>query len=178
MFGICKTDFYKISFTWNYFINKRRMDIRIVHFTPNFKDDFYTLNAQWLNHYYFITPEDEVLLVNPEKIIEKGGGVFFALNGNIAVGTCAIVPESSSIFELIKMGVDPNVQGNGIGSLLMKACIEFAKERKADLITLETAVPLKAAIHLYEKFGFVKTSEEYTHPVFKRVTFKMQLLLQ
>jgi putative acetyltransferase len=146
------------------------MDIRIVHFSEKFKDDFYRLNAQWLNEFYFITNEDEAILRNPEKIIEKGGWVFFALVDNNPVGTCAIVPESNSTFELIKMGVDPKVQGNGIGALLMKACLQIAKEQNARLITLETAVPLKAAIHLYEKFGFVKTSEEYTHPVFKRVT--------
>ena len=153
------------------------MDIRIVQFSQNLKNDFYKLNAQWLNQYYFVTEEDEILLKNPERIIEKGGAIFFAIVNNIAVGTCAIVPESSSVFELIKMGVDPLEQGKGIGSLLMIACVKFANERHAKLITLETAVPLKAAIHLYEKFGFVKTSDEYTHPVFKRVTFRMELSL-
>lgn len=153
------------------------MDIRIVHFSPDFKDDFYRLNAQWLSQYYFVTKEDEVLLRNPERIIEKEGEVFFALFNSVPVGTCAIVPENSSTFELIKMGVDPDFQGMGIGALLLSTCLQFAKDRNASMIKLETAVPLKAAIHLYEKFGFVKTSEEYTHPVFKRITFRMELLL-
>ena len=153
------------------------MDIRIVHFSQDFKEDFYRLNAQWLNKYYCVTEEDEDLLRNPERIIEKDGGVFFALFNSIPVGTCALVPENNSTYELIKMGVDPEFQGKGIGALLMNACLQFARDRNAKMITLETAVPLKAAIHLYEKFGFVKTSEEYTHPVFKRVTFKMELLL-
>ncbi len=151
------------------------MDIRIIHFSDKFKDDFYRLNAQWLNEFYFITKEDGVILRNPEKIIENGGWVFFALLDDVPVGTCAIVPESDSTYELIKMAVDLQAQGKGIGSLLMQACLQIAKEHNAKSVTLETAVPLKAAIHLYEKFGFIKTSEEYTHPVFKRVTFKMEL---
>ncbi len=153
------------------------MNIRIVQFESQYRDDFYYLNAEWLNKYYFVTDEDEVLLKNPEKIIEEGGMVFFALLNNDVVGTCAIIPEAEKTFELIKMGVSSIVQGNGIGSLLLTACLNLAKEKGAEQITLETAVPLKAAIHLYEKFGFKKTSEEYTHPVFKRTTFKMQLIL-
>lgn len=151
------------------------MDIRIVHFRPEFKNAFYQLNSQWLNEYYFVTKEDETLLKNPEAIIEKGGEVFFALLNDKVVGTCAILPDTDQVYELIKMGVDPEVQGKGIGSRLMMKCLQFAKENKASHVVLETAVPLKAAIHLYEKFGFVKTSEEYEHPVFKRVTFKMEL---
>ena len=158
--------------------NLKRMNIRIVDFNYKFKNDFYRLNAIWLNQYYSVTKEDEILLNNPEAIIKKGGRVFFALLNDEAVGTCAILPESNSVFELIKMSVDPEVQGKGIGSLLMIACLEFVNDRNGSIITLETAVPLKAAIHLYEKFGFVKTSEEYTHPVFNRVTFKMELNLK
>ncbi|MBP6533038.1 MAG: GNAT family N-acetyltransferase [Bacteroidia bacterium] len=153
------------------------MNIRIVHFSPEHKDDFYNLNAEWLNKYYFVTNEDEVLLRNPERIIENGGMVYFALLNEEVVGTCAIIPEENNSFELIKMGVSPKAQNKGIGSLLMTACVNFVKQQNANQITLETAVPLKAAIHLYEKFGFIRTSDEYTHPVFKRVTFKMKLNL-
>ncbi len=153
------------------------MNIRIVHFSPEHKDDFYNLNAEWLNKYYFVTNEDEVLLRNPERIIENGGMVYFALLDEEVVGTCAIIPEENNSFELIKMGVSPKAQNKGIGSLLMTACVNFVKQQNANQITLETAVPLKAAIHLYEKFGFIRTSDEYTHPVFKRVTFKMKLNL-
>jgi len=153
------------------------VNIRIVHFSPEHKDDFYNLNAEWLNKYYFVTNEDEVLLRNPERIIENGGMVYFALLDEEVVGTCAIIPEENNSFELIKMGVSPKAQNKGIGSLLMTACVNFVKQQNANQITLETAVPLKAAIHLYEKFGFIRTSDEYTHPVFKRVTFKMKLNL-
>ena len=154
------------------------MDIRVVQFDPCYKKFFYALNAEWLNKYYFVTPEDELLLRYPEKIVDQGGEVFFAIMGDEVLGTCALIPEGVSTFELIKMGVSPTAQGKGIGAMLMTRCIEFAKEKNAKLITLETAVPLKAAIHLYEKFGFIKTSEEYTHPVFNRVTFRMELLLR
>lgn len=151
------------------------MQIELITFREEFRRAFYELNAQWLNHYYFVTPEDEKLLNDPEKIVANGGQVFFALLDNQPVGTCALIPEGENVFELIKMGVDPIAQGKGIGSLLLEQCIRYARNKGSKMITLETATPLKAAIHLYEKFGFIKTSEEYTHPVFKRTTFKMKL---
>ena len=168
---------YKLSESeFRYFYD---MSFCVTTFNQQYKSRFYEINAQWLNQYYHVTKEDEDLLLNPELIIEKGGEVFFALDleKDVVVGTCAMLPHHAHDFELIKMGVDPDFQGNQIGSMLIQACIDFAKIKKANLIMLETAVPLKAAIHLYEKFGFVKISDEYKHPVFNRVTFMMELKL-
>lgn len=154
------------------------MEVTITQFDSKYRNYFYSLNAEWLNTYYFVTDEDKLLLLHPEKIIAKGGEIFFALFKDVVLGTCALIPDGEKVYELIKMGVSPTAQGKGIGTMLMTSCIEFAKKKNAKLITLETAVPLKAAIHLYEKFGFIKTSEEYTHPVFNRVTFRMELKVE
>ena len=154
------------------------MDVSIINFEQKYRSYFQSLNEEWLNKYYFISESDLELLSNPEKIISEGGFVFFALLNNDVVGTCALIPNGETCFEIIKMAVSEHSQNYGIGSLLMKTCIEYAKVNGADKITLETAVPLKAAIHLYKKFGFIQTSEEYTHPVFKRITFLMELKLK
>ena len=154
------------------------MDVSIINFEQKYRSYFQSLNEEWLNKYYFVSESDLELLSNPEKLISEGGFVFFALLNNDVVGTCALIPNGETCFEIIKMAVSEHSQNYGIGSLLMETCIEFAKENGADKITLETAVPLKAAIHLYKKFGFIQTSEEYTHPVFKRITFLMELKLK
>lgn len=154
------------------------MDVSIVNFDKKYRSYFQSLNEEWLNKYYFITESDLLLLSNPEKLISEGGFVFFALMNTDVVGTCALIPHGEFCFEIIKMAVSEHVQNFGIGSLLMKKCIAFAEKNDANKITLETAVPLKAAIHLYKKFGFLQTSEEYTHPVFTRTTFLMELKLK
>jgi len=46
----------------------------------------------------------------------------------------------------------------GLGSVLLNRAIEFAKERNCLRITLLTDYDNEAAIHFYEKFGFVKSS--------------------
>ncbi len=153
------------------------MPIQIVEFKKELRDHFRELNEEWLNEYYFVTDSDIEILSNPEKIIADGGLIFFALEDEIVLGTVGLVKHENDSYEIIKMGVQKTAQNKGIGSLLMNACIETALKNMATKLTLETAVPLKAAIHLYKKFGFIQTSDEYTHPIFKRTTFTMELNL-
>lgn len=51
----------------------------------------------------------------------------------------------------------------GIGTALTKAVIDFARENGFSVIDLQVRSDNVAAIHLYEKLGFVKTG---THPSF------------
>ena len=69
--------------------------------------------------------------------------------------------------------------GNGIGSRLMEALIDFAKNTAhAEVITLEVNQTNKRAIALYEKFGFKKTGvfEAYTKIDGKYLDFDMMVL--
>jgi len=51
----------------------------------------------------------------------------------------------------------------GIGSKLIKEILKFAKENNFEVIDLQVRSDNTAAIHLYEKFGFLKLG---THPAF------------
>jgi GNAT superfamily N-acetyltransferase len=46
------------------------------------------------------------------------------------------------------------MRGKGIGNMLMKTLIDFAKEKNYKNIYLWTVDFLDAARHLYEKYGF------------------------
>ena len=130
-----------------------------------------------MNKYYSITQADLEILENPERIIQEGGYVFFAVLDDVVVGTCAIVPHEVHSCELIKMGVRENYQGKGIGKLLLEKVIEQAREKGFRTMTLETASTLEVAVSLYKKIGFVQTSPEEKHPKFGRMTFKMEMKL-
>jgi GNAT superfamily N-acetyltransferase len=151
--------------------------IEIIPYEPSLKSHFKTLNYEWLDKYFFVTNEDDKILSDPEKIIGDGGCVLFAkLNGEIS-GTCALIKESEEEYEIAKMGVTEKAQGNKVGYELMQAIVAEAKKRGAKIISLDTAKQLKAAIHLYKKFGFIQTNGEETHPLFGRITFRMELRL-
>lgn len=69
--------------------------------------------------------------------------------------------------------------GNGLGSRLMEALIDFAKNTAhVEVITLEVNQTNKRAIALYEKFGFKKTGvfEAFTKIDGKYIDFDMMIL--
>lgn len=68
--------------------------------------------------------------------------------------------------------------GQGIGSLLMKELIRFAKENGIEIINLDVRSDNINAIHLYEKFGFkhIGTSPAYFKIDGKYVEFEVMYL--
>ncbi len=76
------------------------------------------------------------------------------------------------------MAVTKKFQGRGIGGRLMQAIIDRARELGAAELYLQTNSKLKAANHLYRKFGFRKTNKSPFDPSrYNRPTFVMKLNL-
>jgi GNAT superfamily N-acetyltransferase len=136
------------------------MTLAIVGFDVRYADAFAHLNYQWIEHYFAVEDEDRRALDYPfEYAIAPGGEIFFALMGEQVVGCVAMVPKSTDMtadgeFELAKMAVHPDNQGQGIGRLLLEHCILFARDRCAKRITLTTNDMLKPALKIYHNAGF------------------------
>lgn len=134
------------------------VNVEVIKFSPEYANAFAELNYAWIERYFAVEKHDREILDDPQNsVIAKGGEVFFALVEGKAVGTVAMIPANDGVFELTKMAVDPACQGQGISNHLMRACIEFARERDASAIFLESHRSLGPAIALYRKFGFVET---------------------
>ena len=58
------------------------------------------------------------------------------------------------VCEIQKMYFSPKIRGKGYGKLLFEKCIQTAKDLGYKQCYLESASQLKAAIHIYESFGF------------------------
>ena len=73
--------------------------------------------------------------------------------------------EAIEVYELAKMAVSPDRQGEGLGQLLLQHCIEFVRQRKGQQIILTTNDILKPALRVYYKLGFralpVNSDERY-----------------
>ena len=151
--------------------------LKIVPFNSDHKADFENLNRQWIEEYFVMEEEDRKTLQNPDTyIIEKGGEIFFAVFDNTVVGTAAMIPSGEGVYELAKMAVAKDVQGNGIGKKLLKRCIDFSKENRASEIFLITNDSLKPALNLYLSFGFV-LNELNDDERYDRGNTKMNLIL-
>lgn len=164
-------------------VREKNNNIVIVGYHPKYADDFAALNYQWITEFFVIEPEDRAALDHPEAYaIDNGGEIFFLLDrssgGEMVIGTAALVPkkvpkkalkktweeapqqavaqtaETIEVYELAKMAVSPNRQGEGLGQLLLQHCIEFARQRRGNRIILTTNDILKPALAVYHKLGF------------------------
>jgi ribosomal protein S18 acetylase RimI-like enzyme len=149
--------------------------VQIVPFDQAFAKAFADLNYQWIEDSYGVEEHDREVLDHPnETVIATGGEIFFALVGNEAAGTVAMVRMEEDHFELAKMAVSPEFRGRKIGDALMLACIEFAVSRGAKSIILESNTKQEAAIRLYRKHGFVEIPlDPNSH--FVRANIRMEL---
>ena len=146
-------------------------------FDPAFIPAFVELNRQWIEHYFKIEPMDMKQLEQPyESILAPGGEIFFILENERAIGTCAMVPNAKDSYELAKMAVAPESRGRGLGDILMKVAIAWARAKNAQTITILSNTVLIPAIELYKKHGF-ETIHLGPHPDYSRCNIEMLLKL-
>lgn len=122
-----------------------------------------------------VEPFDEQQLSNPEtEILDKGGKIFFAKDGDRIVGTASLLKEHD-IYELAKMAVTEDYKGKGIGNLLMEHCIAEAKKLGTKKLMLISNRSLTPALTMYEKYGFKEVPIEEEMP-YERGNIKMELV--
>ena len=129
-------------------------NIRVQEYDTKFDKDFFVLNKAWIEKSWILEESDKKDLLNPKKIIDNGGQVFFAVENQSAIGTVAMIKSSDYKFELAKMTVKENYRGKGIANMLMDQCLNFAKQKNAKEIFLISNDSLTIARNLYDKYGF------------------------
>lgn len=139
-------------------------------------DDFIRLNEAWITHYFKLEDADRMLARNPGKIIEDGGYIFSLLVGNDVAGVCALFNDGGDVFQLARMAVAPENQGNGYGDLLLNAAMKKLREINARRVYLLSNTILTPAIMLYKKHGFSVISEG-RHSVYARCDIVMEKML-
>jgi len=130
--------------------------IEIIDYSGEYANDFRDLNLEWLEKYNLTESHDLEVINHPkEAVLDKGGYIFLAREGDRIVGTAGIANEGDSIYELVKMTVAPAFRGQGISKMLIEKCLDKARELNAKKIFLYSNSQLQTAIALYKKYGFV-----------------------
>lgn len=155
----------------------RQMDtVEIIDFQPEYRDNFRTLNLEWLEKYFVVEPVDHEVLENPEGILKDGGAVLFARFDDQIVGTCALQKQGDE-WELTKMAVTETLRGRKIGKTLALAAIERARTLGAKALFLVTNSSLTPAVTLYRTLGF-RVTHCGQHPKYERGDLTMEMDLK
>jgi DNA-binding MarR family transcriptional regulator/ribosomal protein S18 acetylase RimI-like enzyme len=130
-------------------------------FTDDLAARFHAINAQWIEAMFTLEQTDRDVLENPRaRIIEPGGDILFVEAAGLGiVGACALQKTGPGTFELTKMGVLDSARGRKAGEFLLRAILRRAAALGAETLYLLTNAKCAAAIHLYEKLGFVHDAD-------------------
>ena len=105
-------------------------------------------------------------LENPAlKYAPPHGAILVAVQDDMVVGMVAWHWIGEALCEMKRLYVLPEARGQGIAEKLVGAIIESAQKAGAREMVLDTLEGMKAARHLYEKFGFRACKPYYHHPL-------------
>lgn len=135
--------------------------LSIREYSDDLAEDFYRINAEWIEQMFVLEENDRQILSHPrELIIDRGGIILFVEDAELGVvGTCALIRIDEGSFELTKMGVSEKARGRKAGEFLLASILERARAMAMDRLYLLTNSKCASAIHLYEKLGFVHDAE-------------------
>jgi putative acetyltransferase len=129
--------------------------MQIVRYRAEYQPAFERLNRAWLEGHSLLEPVDLEYLREPERLILAGGGeVFFAVEGDVVLGSCAAVRMDDTTFELAKLAVAPEARGKGVGRTLSQTVLDYARAAGATEVVLTSHTALVEAIRLYQSLGF------------------------
>lgn len=136
-------------------------NLSIIEYDDALAHEFHAINAEWIEAMFVLEAHDRAVLENPRKyIVDVGGTILFVkAEGLGIVGACALMPSGDGHLELTKMGVRERARGLKAGEFLLAAVIERASTLPTGDLYLLTNHICEAAIHLYEKHGFVHSAD-------------------
>ena len=130
------------------------LPIEIIDYEDRYKQALEDISLPWLLEYDLLEPVDLEMLADPHRFIAGGGRVLLARCGREIVGMVMLELQGDGVCEALKFGVKEAYRQRGIGTALMEAVIQAAREAGQKTIVVTSNHKLKDALRIYEKLGF------------------------
>lgn len=149
----------------------------IIEYEDIYQPEVKALNYSWLNKYDLWEPIDDEYLDYPrETAIDSGGFILLARANEKIIGTVFFVPiKDGKMGEVCKLCVSEELQGKGIGNMLLQRTIDRVKKNGFEHLILYSNHKLIKALRLYQKFGFEFIEDNTNH--YETSDIKMALKL-
>ncbi|MFK3937417.1 GNAT family N-acetyltransferase [Alkalihalobacillus sp. NPDC078783] len=103
-------------------------------------------------------PWDLLLEADPsrelvQEYLHKGKS-FLAIENDVVIGVMVLCRIKNDTYEIKNISVKENLQGKGIGSMLIKTAIEKAKQLNARFVEVGTGNSSMDALRFYQTRGF------------------------
>lgn len=99
------------------------------------------------------------------KYTPPQGELRIALEGSEVLGMVAYHKHSETRCEMKRLYIKPEARGLHLGDRLVREILACARAAGYREMVLDTLLPMKAAIHLYEKYGFQECAPYYNNPM-------------
>lgn len=135
--------------------------LRLVEYDERLVPEFDAITREWVEDMFTLEANDLKIIENPKAmILDRGGEILFVEAAGLGiVGTCALMRVDGDSFELTKMGVRASARGLKAGEFLLHRVLERARQMPIGELFLLTNLKCTAAVHLYEKAGFVHDAD-------------------
>ncbi len=110
-----------------------------------------------------VTPGAAALAARLAELVAEGATDVLLVEGEAGAAGVGVLRYRPSLWTaadecyLAELYVVPGVRGRGLGRVLLRACVDRARERGCDFIDLSTSEDDVAARHLYESESFHAT---------------------
>lgn len=130
--------------------------MNIIQYQEKYKKDFIQFNTDWIVDNFGCLEEEDLETFNHiEENLKNGAMIYFAVDNGNVLATCMAKPlRDDGTWELCKLGSNKHLPHKGAGSAVFEASMNWAVQHHAKKLFILSNSKLKAAIHIYEKYGF------------------------
>nr|WP_317322900.1 GNAT family N-acetyltransferase [uncultured Flavonifractor sp.] len=149
--------------------------VEIIDYEERYKQELEDISLPWLLEYDLLEPVDLEMLADPNRFIAGGGRVLLARRGETIMGMVMLELQGDDVCEALKFGVKETYREQGVGTALMEAVIQAARDAGQKTLVVTSNHKLKAALRIYEKLGFEYVT--YSDKWFQLSDIRMELKL-